>query len=799
MRVMMRRQIVRGMYRHRRLLVSGIGLLFAGILVLAWSRSSLQTPAPSYLLVDRHGEFLAQIHSPGQSDFGYWKLGHLPPRVVKATITLEDKRFWHHIGIDPMAMLRAFWQNLSSQRRVSGASTLAMQLVRLQHPEARTYTNKAIESLAAMFMTWRYGREQVLRNYLRQVPYGNRVHGIVYAARRYLNKPVADLSWAEIAFLAAIPQSPGRMNPFERKGRLRAIKRGRFLLSQLYQEHALSRAAYAIAVDELERINPPRQLQRPEYAMHAIEYLKQRLLSDAPPVRGGLIKTTLDLHLQTDATLTCRRLLRQWRRDGAGNLALIILDRKTNNVLAWIGSADYFDKAHAGAIDYTLVKRSPGSTLKPFIYALALERGVLRPNQVLDDLPFAGYPFRNSDHRFLGPMLPRQALANSRNIPAIRVLNAVGMDATYYLLRRLQLHKQTVTRDIYGLGLAIGSMPVRLADLVRAYSALANGGVYRSLNWFSGRQADQQQRVFSRATARLLSLWLSDPMARLPTFPRMGTEEYPFPVAVKTGTSQGYRDAWTVAYSRRYLVGAWVGNPDLQPMYKLSGAGSAADLVQQVLLKLRKKQEEGVHDLDFPAPAHYVNVDLCGLSGKLVSTDCDYHVSEWLPPAQVPHEKDNSYIKLSVDTRTDLPATATTPVKFRKTRTFVNLPPQYADWVVHNQLTMAHDRVTGKTSALLDTSLPSRLHVRLNIVSPQVNGHYLRNPDAPVMTNDIAFAAVVNPPVKQILWYVDNRPYKLSDYPYTTRWQLATGKHVVQARVPFTHEQSKPVTIYIEN
>lgn len=795
MRVMTPRQIASVVYRHRRLILGGFVLMFSVVLMLAWSRSGIQTPAPSYLLVDRHGEYLTQIHSPGQSDFGYWKLKRLPPRVVKATVTLEDKHFWQHIGVDPLAMLRAFWQNLSSQRRISGASTLAMQLVRLQRPASRTYANKAIESLAAIFMTMRYGREQILRHYLRQVPYGNRVHGIVYAARRYLNKPVADLSWAEIAFLAAIPQSPGRMNPFDRKGRLRAIRRGSFLLAQLYQERALSKAQYDIALDELKRINPPRQLERPEYAMHAIEYLKQRLLSDTPPVQGGLIKTTLDLDLQTDVTLTSRRLLQQWRRNGAGNLALIILDRKRNDVLAWIGSADYFDKAHAGAIDYTQIKRSPGSTLKPFIYALALERGKLLPNQVLDDLPFAGYPFRNSDHRFLGPMLPRQALANSRNIPAIRVLNSVGMDAAYYLFRRLQLHRQTVTRDIYGLGLAIGSMPVRLADLACAYSVLANGGVYRSLNWFSGHQAGHQQRIFSRATARLLSLWLSDPMARLPTFPRMGTEEYPFPVAVKTGTSQGYRDAWTVAYSERYLVAAWVGNADLQPMYKMSGAGSAADLVQQVLLKLQQKQDDGVQDLGFPPPAHYVNVDLCGISGKLASADCDYHVSEWLPRSEVPHEKDDSYIRLSVDTRTDLPATVATPDKYRKLRTFVNLPAQYADWVVQNNLRMAN----GKTGTTLDASLPSRSHVQLRIVSPQVNGHYLRNPDAPATSNDIAFSVVVNPPVKQILWYVDNRPYKLSEYPYTTRWQLQNGKHEIEARVPFTHERSGKIAIYIDN
>lgn len=793
-------QIFKSLFHHRRrvIVVCG-GVLLLSIFVLAWSRSTLHTPSPSYLLVDKHGKFLAEINSPQHDDFGFWELDQLPVRVVKATVTLEDKRFWHHIGIDPLAMARALWQNLSSKQRVSGASTLAMQLIRLQHPEVRTYTNKAIESIAAMLMTWRYGREQVLRHYLRQVPYGNRVHGIVYAARRYLNKPVEDLSWAEIAFLAAIPQAPGLMNPFERSGRNRAIKRGQFLLAQLYQQHALNREDYQLALDELARIHMPIRLQRPEYAMHAIEHLEQ-LLADktAPRIRGGLIQTTLDLDLQTDVSLLCRRMLRKWRRAGAGNLALIVLDRKTNSVLSWVGSADYFDQEYAGAIDYTQVKRSPGSALKPFIYALALDRSVLRPNQVLDDLPFAGYPFRNSDHTFLGPMLPRQALANSRNIPAIRVLNDVGMNETYYLLNQLQLHKETASKDMYGLGLAIGSLPVRLEDLVRAYSALANDGNFRPLNWFAETQPGPALKIFSTSTARLISLWLSDPMARLPTFPRMGTVEYPFPVALKTGTSQGNRDAWTVAYSRRFLVGAWVGNPDMQAMYQLSGAGSAADLVQQVLLRLHGDQTEGLNDLGFPSPHKYVAVDLCGISGKLVSTGCDYHFNEWLPPGLVPHEKDTSYIRISLDTRTNLPAAATTPPKYRKTRTFVNLPPQYADWVVQNQLVMLRDRMLTPASAISD-SLPSQMHVQVKIVSPQAEGRYLRNPEAPTLTDDIALSAIVDPPVEQILWYVDNMPYKLTSYPYTARWQLAPGKHVIEARVPFTHEQSNRVSIYVEN
>jgi penicillin-binding protein 1C len=786
------------------LLGAGILCVFA-IVLAAIPRSGIDMSEPSSLITDRHGMFMAELESADYAGYGFWPLDAIPQRVVTATIALEDRRFWIHPGVDPVAIGRALWQNISNQQRVSGASTLAMQLVRLQHPAPRSYVNKSIEAVAAVIMTLRYGRKTVLANYLRWVPYGNRIHGISYAARRYLDKPVEDLSWAEIAFLAAIPQSPGRMNPFVPAGRHRAVQRGMRLLQILNANEVISDAELKLAVAEIRNIRLPQRQQRPRNAMHAILKIEQllqhkKLKHNKAPT---WVQSSIDLTLQDSIVDLSRRMLEKWRPRGAGNLGLIVLDKRSNEVLAWIGSDDYFDDGNSGAIDYTQIKRSPGSVLKPFIYALAIERGTIAVNTVIDDLPLVKYPFRNSDHRFLGPMLPRQALSNSRNIPAIRVLNKVGLNQTYGLFGQLHLHQHELPATHFGYGMALGSLPVRLEDVVRAYSMLANEGRYRDLQWLNKEESSESigiqksQQIISPSTARLITLFLSDPGARLPTFPRMGTTEYPFPVALKTGTSQGYRDAWTVAYSKNYIVGVWVGHPLPRPMYKLNGAGSTADLAQQVLLQLHARQRHGLADLSFPAPDNYVGVEVCGISGKLASSSCDFSYQEWFPEDEVPREVDSSYMRLVVDTRTGAPALSNTPSRFKRPRTMVNLPYRYADWIVKNQLVAYINFARDDASQRL-TSLPRGLNVTIDILSPQNNLHILRNPEAPGLSSSIALSASVEPPVEQLVWYVDGEPHALVEYPYSTRLQLSPGKHRIQARVPMTPEQSEAVIITVE-
>ena len=785
--------------RYRLLSITGVVLFLAlGCwLGVTWRHAKLVAPPPTLYLQDRNGRFLGETGAVKEDEYGYWPLETLPPRVVAATIAVEDRRFNSHPGVDAAAVARALWQNARTGKRLSGASTLAMQVARMQSPGPRRYYRKATEALAALFLTRRYGREAVLRHYLRIVPYGNRIHGISYAARRYFDKPLEDLSWAEIAFLAAIPQAPARMNPYYTAGHQAATQRGKRILDRLLATHQLSREEYELACNQLKEIRVPYLGERPLEGLHAILRLGKML--NTPENRQKLnarpvVRTTLDLDLQEEVSWKTFKALETWRHEGAGNGAVIVLDRKTNEVLAWVGSGDYFDADHAGAIDYTSVPRSPGSALKPFIYALALERGTITPSTILDDLQRGAGGITNADDAFMGPMLPRMALANSRNVPAANLLSWVGVEQGYDFLRDLGLHDNVQSARRYGLGLAIGGMPVTLEQLVHAYTVFSQEGRLGDLMWYEGQPRSEPKRLLSEETARTIALFLSDPLARLPSFARMGAMEYPFPVAIKTGTSSRFRDAWTVAITSRYVIGVWFGDPDFQPMNRLTGYRSAAELAQRVLLDLHRDQLQGLMDYGFPPPRGYQPVRICAMSGQLATSACDRVVEEWFRTGSGPVEYCKTHVLLAVDRRDGLAATPHTPAEFVEVRTFVDLPPQYAEWAAASGLPrLPQPRVD--LAALGLEGVTQKVNVR--ITSPENGLRLLRDPETPIENSTLALKADVNPPVPQLVWYVDRQPFQLVDYPYSVRWPAKSGEHIFQVRVPNSTVASTPIRILV--
>jgi penicillin-binding protein 1C len=799
-------------------------LASAGFVLLALARSGLVSPEPTLLLRDRNGLFLGEIPPSPDTELGYWPLQSLPGRVIAATLAIEDRHFFSHPGVDPIATIRALRQLLRNGRRVSGASTLAMQIARMQSPGSRTYPRKALETLTALFLTLRHGREAILAHYLRIVPYGNRIHGIAYAARRYLDKPVEDLSWAEIAFLTAIPQAPARMNPFSAAGRERAIARGKRILGALLRAGAISAAEHRLALLQIDQISVPRRGERSPAAMHAILRL-QSLLRDPEARRAfrnrPIVSTSLDLELQERVTAATAEAVRGWEGRGAGNAAVLVLDRRSLEVLAWTGSTGYFDARHAGAMDYALVERSPGSTLKPFLYALALERGLIAPASVLDDLERAPSGISNSDDAFLGPILPRVALANSRNVPAVHLLQDVGLDEAYGFFQTLGLNDGRLPARHYGLEMAIGGLPTTLEHLVRAYGVLSGDGTLRELRWWQGQALPAPVRVISEDTARQVTLFLSDAMARLPTFPRLGTTEYPFPVAVKTGTSTAYRDAWAVEYSTRYVVGVWVGHPSSRPMNRLSGYRSAARLAQSVMLGLHADEAEGLSNLSFPPPRGARPIRVCARTGRLATEACDQVLLEWFRPGQEPTSPCTAHVRLAVDVRNGLLATSRTPPEYIEIQTFTDLDPRYAAWAAGaglphppidfsppdgskpESLGQPGDGSPQTRDGSLSgpaqrwRSVPSKAPV-LRVTAPENGETVLRDPEVPAELSSLVLSVVAEPPVEQLVWYVDGEPYQVVDSPYTARWQIRPGEHTFQARVPFTGVASAPVHVRVE-
>lgn len=715
----------------RRLLSAGVVLVAIFWLLHTYTLAVLLSPPASWLVYDRRGLFLGQLNAQPDG-YGYWPLTDLPPRVAAATLILEDRRFWQHPGVDAYALGRALWQNVRSGRRISGASTLAMQLARMQHPAPRTQLAKLREMGVALWLTQRWGREAVLRHYLQLAPYGNRVHGIGAAAWYYFDKPPEDLSWAEMALLTAIPQAPSRMNPLHPRGLHRAKQRGARILAQLHTQGTLSSAEYRLAQQQLAHLPTPVRKQRPTATLHALLAL-EAALQQHPPT-DPLVHSTLDLHLTQQAQALLQQRLPQWQGRGAENAALLVVEPQSGAILAYVGSADYFQAAQHGAVDFAKLRRPAGSTLKPFFYGLALEQGSLRPDSLLPDLPYhTPGQFQNADLDHLGWLRPRQALANSRNLPAVQVLAQIGLERAYTWLGEIGVHPRQESASRYGLALALGSLPVRLLDLTAGYTVLANEGRHQPLRWLE-TPTPSATRKFSPDTARLISLFLADPQARLPSFPRMGPTEYPFPVAVKTGTSQGYRDAWTVAYSRQFLVGAWVGRTDARPMDRLSGAEGAGSLVQAMLHQLHAHLTPAQRlALEFPLPQHYQAQTLCTdpQRPQLALDACAQTQNEWLPATQAPMQP------------------------------------------------------------------PLALPAQVQILSPQPNARLLRNPQLPSQFNTLALQAESTVP-GQVVWWINDVPFATADAGSPVRWPLQPGTHRIQAQLALRPERSAPITIRVE-
>ena len=390
------------------------------------------------------------------------------------------------------------------------------------------------------------------------------------------------------------------------------------------------------ALAELDRLTPVPAPRRPPFLQ-----LVLRLERSVPG--GGMVRATIDGGMQRLAARAAAAHLAAWRRAGAQQVAVMVARRGTREVLADIPSAGYASRP-AGAIDYSAALRSPGSTLKPFLYALGLDRHLLAPEDVLPDLPEGAAGISNADHDFLGPLLPRQALANSRNVPATNLLRRLGLGPGFAFLRALGLHQLDGPAGRFGLAMAIGALPTSLERLMRAYATLAEDGMDAPLSWFMAGPSEPARPLISVDAARLIGRFLSDPMARLPSFPRYGSSEFPFAVALKTGTSQGYRDAWTLEWSRDYVVGVWLGRADAGPMAGLSGARGAAGLAQSIMLQLHGAGRADLLAGDLPAPPGREQAELCTGTGVRAEPGCDQRLVEWVrpgalaaPPAAEPH------------------------------------------------------------------------------------------------------------------------------------------------------------------
>ncbi len=754
----------------------------------------LKSPPSTLLLLDRTGRFLSESALTSQSGLGYWpiKEDNIPERIKKVLVHTEDRRFFDHSGIDFIALGRALIHNLLNERR-QGASTIAMQVARLQSGNRRNYWSKICEMVTAVWLIQKYEHEPLLRHYLRIVPQGTRYHGVSYAARRYFRKPLQDLSWAEAAVLSALPKAPGRMNLFKWNGFIAAKARAKIILNSMHDGGVLEQSVWLESLRQLRHLTMPYKEVRPYHSYHAILRIEETIkASNHRPSLHGPILTSIDLSVQDRLDQLAYASFDYYRFLGAGNAAFIVADKKTGQVLGYLGSIDYYNHHYSGSINYARTLRSSGSTLKPFIYALGLESGQYTPASVLPDIPFhikqptGVFSIANYDERYLGPILYRKALANSRNVPAVYLLQQIGLKKTFQMLERLGFVKSEKNETYYGLGLAIGGLYVSLEDLVAAYGMLGNDGKRLHLNWFNEKKPQQKEHIMSETTTRLISLFLSDPHARLPSFARKGPLEYPFPVAVKTGTSQGFRDAWTVAFSSKYIVGVWMGHPENLRMKKVSGSCSA-DLANKIMLFLHPKERRGMNEAPFPAPEGYQTARICALTGEVDQSDCPETFIEYLPPNKVTPTKNRLKKQYAVDSRTGIPANEGTPVESLEVRNFLELPTVFDEWKANLGLQQS------------PYPLEHPMNTTIFIKEPVNGSSYVIDPETPLHRQTVALKATVTPNVPEIDWFVNGKLYKKSTYPYVLRWPLKNGKYTFQARFPNAEVYSEFITIFVSD
>lgn len=593
-------------------------------------------------LLDRQGRLL-RVVAADDSGFQNWRgLEQVSPDLVRATLASEDQRFYSHPGVDPLAVARAWRHNWQAGRVLEGGSTLTQQLVRMLRPAAsRGWGNKLVESYWALRLERRHSKRQILESYLNLAPYGLQTYGIEAAAQLYFGKPCSQLSLAESTFLAVLPRAPEAFLPYQNPEEITLYQHR--LLAHMRKLGMIGAEEEKRALAEPIRLRP---LDSTWEAGHFCDYL----LGQLPPDRRGDIRTTLDLELQHDIEGILAVHLKRLHSRKVSNGAVVVLDVASGEVLAMCGSLDY----QSGQFNACLAGRQAGSTLKPFTYALALERdysaaSILPDLNLYPERVVHGFIPRNYDERFHGPVRLRQALACSYNVPVVRVLERLGVESLLSRLRQLGFARLTQSAQHYGLGLTLGAGEVSLLELARAYRCLARQGRYSAERAWLEQPAPPEKTVLDPAVAALIGDILKDPQARAPSFGLHGPLNFRFECAAKTGTSKGYRDNWTVGYTPLYVVACWVGNFDGSSMRNgVSGITGAAPIFHDVMAALA--QRDGGSP-PFRLPPGLKRLAICEASGLPPGPDCPNTLQEWFLERKLPRQTCDMHRRMRMDGR----------------------------------------------------------------------------------------------------------------------------------------------------
>ena len=691
----------------------------------------------------------------------------------KAFIAAEDQRFFSHIGIDPISMVRALKENMVQGKIVLGASTITQQMIRIAYPRNRTYSKKFIEVLRSLRAEGHLSKEAILEVYLNRVPMGNNLTGIEAASRIYFKKPSSSLSLHENALLAALPKAPGTLNPYGHNKEKLKVRRN-WVLKRMYALGFIS------LKEKLRAEKQPVLVSEkvfPFDAPHFVDMMDKNKIS-------GNTTTTVDLILQKRVEQILGSHRKRLKKQKALQGSVVVIENKTSNVLALVGSMEH-SKTNLGFNNGAISKRSAGSTLKPFLYAKALDEGH-SPSDTLEDLkrsyisPKGIYRPVNFNRTSYGPVSMREALGNSLNQSAIYLINQIGYENFFKTVSLLGLNNyKEHDADHYGLGLVIGNLEVKLIQLAAAYATLARGGEFMSPRFLKNDPKPSPNRIFSPESSYIITDILSDPSARVLTFGDFFNQKLPFKVALKTGTSTHYRDSWIIGYTLEYTIAIWTGNFDGSSTNGLSGAKGGGPIFIDILNELYPDRFAA----RFKKPESVIRKTVCSYSGLVPNSSCPHTKEELFIREFEPQEKCQYH---------------------SKDKKFHNLPSQYTDWVYKRFKNGGAGKyrlagfsnnlknIFNGSNSLEDPSKSSKVGIK--ITSPLTEEVFLLDPGK--TSYEIHLSAIGNAPTQKVSWYVNGLEIASTSLPHHTTVDLIKGAHEITAIGP--NNQGHSIVISIE-
>lgn len=756
---------------------------------------------PSTRIFDRNGQLLYEILPPEGGRNTALALTSIPQHCQQAVIATEDANFYSHPGVDVVGIVRAVWINLRGGEVLAGGSTITQQVARnlLFTPEQRaerSLRRKLRESILAIRLQSVYSKDDILALYLNQSYFGNLAYGIQAAAQAYFAKSAPELSLAECALLIGLIQAPAVYDPLVNVEA--ATARRDSVLELMAQNGFIDAAQVAMAKREtLQFAATVFPIRAPHFVMAVWKQLEREYPEAL--YGGGLdVITTVDVNWQEKAEALARQQLAYLNNPPSGtrvpanahNAALVAMDPFTGQVLVMLGSPDYFDEGIDGAVNAALALRQPGSALKPFTYAAAFDPALPEPwtaaTMILDvETPFItrklqSYTPANFGLVEHGPVLAREALASSFNIPAVKALEHVGIERLVALLKNAGVETLAENSSI-DLAITLGGGEVRLFDLVQAYSIFPNGGFrvqpvmilkvsdHQGNVLYQWQPAPLSTAVIDPRVAYLITDILSDNNARIPSFGANSAMQIGRPAAAKTGTTTDYRDNWVVGFTPNLVVGVWVGNADNTPMVDVTGVSGAAPIWNAFMRSVLLGQPE----LRFKEPPGLVRQVVCATSGRLPTPDCPLTRSEVFIEGTVPTEPDNLYQRFVIDRETGLLADETTPPERRVSQVYLVLPQEARDWAVRNGI---RQPPAAATIAAVDSDKGLRL------LEPDPYTVFQVSPMLPLETQRLRLTAAAPAGTRSVSYWMDGRSLgTVTGAPWELWWMLELGVHELVA------------------